>query len=224
MTGGAGDDIYVVDSGSDATIEDISGGDDLVQASVNHTLAANVEDLTLTGVGNISGTGNDLANAIAGNGGANLLSGLAGADSLSGNDGDDTIDGGDDADTLTGGIGADNLDGAAGVDSMSGGDGSDTYFVDDAADKIVETGLDIDEVKASITYSIAAFANVENLTLLGATNIDGTGNALANIIAGNTGDNKLLGGGANDTLQGDAGKDTLQGDAGDDFDGRRHRR
>ena len=40
---------------------------------------------------------------------------------------------------------------------------------------ITETGADIDEVQASISYSIASFANVENLTLLtGATT--GTGN------------------------------------------------
>ena len=71
-------------------------------SSATFTLGANVENLTLTGLDNINGTGNNLANAITGNDGNNILGGGAGAV----------------ADTLTGGGGNDTMDGGAGNDSF----------------------------------------------------------------------------------------------------------
>ena len=56
MAGGSGDDTYVVDSTSDVVTESSSEGTDLIQASVTYT--TNVEQLTLTGSGNINATGN----------------------------------------------------------------------------------------------------------------------------------------------------------------------
>ena len=61
-----------------------------MQSSVNFTLGANVENLTLTGSGAINGTGNADANIINGNGSDNTLDGAAGADNLAGGDGNDT--------------------------------------------------------------------------------------------------------------------------------------
>ena len=58
MSGGAGNDTYVVDAAGDTVTEAASEGTDTVQAGVSYTLGANVENLTLTGTGNINATGN----------------------------------------------------------------------------------------------------------------------------------------------------------------------
>ncbi|MBW8852718.1 MAG: calcium-binding protein, partial [Xanthomonadales bacterium] len=90
MAGGAGDDTYVVDDSGDTVTENAGEGTDTVLASASHTLAANVENLTLTGSASINGTGNDLANTLTGNNGNNVLDGGTGADVLSGGLGNDT--------------------------------------------------------------------------------------------------------------------------------------
>ncbi|WP_019906466.1 calcium-binding protein [Methylobacterium sp. 77] len=93
MIGGAGSDTYIVDNAGDKAIEASGGtGTDLVKASVSYSLAGSyVENLTLTGTGNLSGTGNSLANDLKGNTGANHLDGGLGADTLTGLAGKDTF-------------------------------------------------------------------------------------------------------------------------------------
>ncbi|WP_238298730.1 polysaccharide deacetylase family protein, partial [Methylobacterium soli] len=181
MTGLAGDDTYVVDNTGDRVIEAANAGTDAVESSITYTLAANVENLTLTGTGAINGTGNALANVLTGNSGVN---------------------------TLNGGAGDDRLDGKAGADRMTGGAGNDTYVVDNTGDVVTEaSGGGTDKVESSITYTLAA--NVENLTLTGTGAINGTGNALVNTLVGNAGANLLNGAGGSDTLQGLGGNDTF---------------
>ncbi|NIN28329.1 calcium-binding protein [Hydrogenophaga sp.] len=103
----------------------------------------------------------------------------------------------------------------AGPDHMEGGHGDDIYLVADATDVIVELpGAGNDTVRASVSHQLVA--NVENLVLVGANAIDGSGNALANVLRGNAGDNVLKGAGGNDTIRGGQGRDVLQGGAGDD--------
>ena len=111
--------------------------------------------------------------------------------------------------TLAGNVGGNVLDGGTGADSMAGGAGDDTYIVDNPLDQVVEpANQGVDLVRASISYTLPA--NVENLTLLGAASLNGTGNGLDNTLIGNGGANKLNGGGGNDTLAGGAGADHFQ--------------
>ncbi len=189
MIGGTGDDIYYVDDVNDVVTEDADAGYDEIITSVNYTLVANVEKLTVTGSGDINITGNANANTLTGNDGANSISGLAG---------NDTLDGGID------------------IDSMSGGTGDDVYYVDNVND-IVTENLDegTDYIGTFITYTLSD--NVEGLILLGDSSINGTGNALDNYIDGNLGNNTLNGGLGDDEINGYYGSNILNGDAGNDM-------
>ncbi len=91
------------------------------------------------------------------------------------------------------------IDGGAGADKMYGGVGDDTYVVSNSFDQANENaGEGTDTVQSSVTFTLGA--NVENLTLTGAAAINGTGNALANILIGNSGNNVLKGGAGADTF------------------------
>nr|WP_156387677.1 calcium-binding protein [Methylobacterium sp. Leaf399] len=90
MYGGAGNDTYFVDQSGDLVFEAANAGIDTIRSSVSFILAANVENLTLTGTAANSGTGNSLANVINGNAGANVLNGMGGVDTMSGGAGSDT--------------------------------------------------------------------------------------------------------------------------------------
>lgn len=133
-------------------------------------------------------------------------------DTLTGWFGDDYLMGLAGNDTLKGGAGNDVLDGGDGNDNMTGGTGDDTYIVDSASDVITElaSGGLADTVKSDVSYTITS-AYIENLTLIGTDDINGTGNAGTNTITGNSGDNKLDGKtitGITDTLVGGDGSDT----------------
>lgn len=186
MTGGAGNDSYYVDNMGDRIVELAGEGTDSVSASVDHSLSAEVENLTLTGSA-LRGTGNDRANAITGNAANN---------------------------ELQGGGGNDVLKGGAGSDRMAGGTGNDSYYVDAAGDAVVElSGEGTDSVSSSVDITLSA--NVENLTLTGGA-LRGTGNDRANAVTGNGLDNILEGLAGNDILKGNAGVDQLNGGSGND--------
>ena len=92
-----------------------------------------------------------------------------------------------------------------------GGDGNDTYWVASQSIKIVEAGgIDSqDVVKSTVSYKLGG--GLEQLTLLGQSDINGTGNGLANTLRGNAGDNILIGNAGSDILIGGRGDDILTG-------------
>ena len=198
LVGEAGDDTYIVDNIGDAVYEgEYSGGRDTVQSSVSYTLSPHVENLVLVGASAIDGAGNELNNTLTGNSANNTLAGFAGNDALVGGDGDDVLDGG------------------SGADAMTGGTGDDVYVVDDSMDTVTENaGAGVDTVQSGIAYVLGA--DIENLTLTGTSAINGTGNALDNIITGNNAVNRLIGGTGDDGLDGRGGADFLDGGAGND--------
>lgn len=81
LIGGLGNDVYITD-GRDEIIESASGGTDTIVSSASLTLIDYVEQLTLTGTGNISATGNALANVLNGGLGNDTLIGGAGRDTF----------------------------------------------------------------------------------------------------------------------------------------------
>jgi Ca2+-binding RTX toxin-like protein len=111
------------------------------------------------------------------------------------------------------------LDGGAGVDWLVGGNGNDRYIVDNISDNILETvNGGVDTVQSGVSFVLGATSNVENLTLSGAVQINGTGNALTNFLLGNAANNKLTDiAGGNDVLQGMGGNDTLIDTVGNNF-------
>lgn len=199
MEGGGEDDTYVVDNPGDVVVESNitfggrTPGVDRVTSSINYTLPIGVENLTLfqSSVANgtlpLNGTGNSSANIINGNTAANIL------------------------------------DGAGGNDTLIGRGGNDTYVVDSEGDVVDESSgrsEDIDTVKSSVTFSLANTATtlgaLENLTLIGAGAINGTGNNSANILIGNAANNNIIGLGGPDRLDGAGGADTMRGGTGND--------
>ena len=188
MEGGTGNDTYIVDSAGDVVVEAANAGTDTVRSSVTRTLGANQENLVLTGAAAIQGSGNGLNNTLTGNAAANILNGLAGNDVI---------------------------DGLGGNDTMNGGTGNDTYTVDSPGDVINElANAGIDTVRSSVTRTLGI--NQENLLLLGAADLQGSGNSLNNLLTGNAGANVLNGFAGNDTMNGGAGNDTYFVDSAGD--------
>jgi Ca2+-binding RTX toxin-like protein len=180
------------------------GGSNLLSTQILTVAPANSVDLSSFGIGTWGAE--DIIN-INGTSGIDTLTGSSQADTIRGEANDDTLTGNAGNDNLNGGNGNDTLNGGTGIDSMVGGLGDDTYVLDSNSDSTIEgvnAGTDI--VQASVTHALRA--NVENLTLTGSSNINGTGNVLDNDIIGNSGNNILNGLGGADDMQGFGGNDT----------------
>ena len=155
---------------------------------------------------------------------ADTFTGTAGADEIWGLGGGDNLFGLAGNDQIFGGLGHDFIDGGTGADEMWDSEGGDdTYVVDDPGDQVFElANQGTDTIRTTLgTYALGPAGeldtgHVENLTFIGAGNFTGTGNELANVITGGTGDDTLDGGAGNDALIGNAGNDTLEGGAGND--------
>ena len=225
LNGAGGDDLFLVGPGGGVDAIDGGAGYDRILATAANTVVglstlSGIEEISSGGFAGVSISGSVFNDSFDFSG--IHLTGIAHIDGGSGND---TIIGSAGDDLILGGAGNDSLSGGGGTDILEGGAGNDFYGVDSISVTVIEeAGGGIDTVNASIGYTLGD--NVERLVLTNTANIDGTGNALANILTGNDGDNvlaglagndTLIGGGGNDTLIGGAGIDMLTGGAGDDF-------
>jgi trimeric autotransporter adhesin len=172
LVGGAGDDIYIVDSSTDTVVELTNEGLDSVRSTVAHTLSADVENPTLTGIGNIAATGNAIDNILIGNAGSNTLNGLAGNDTMAGGQGNDTyiVDGSGDTIVELFGLGADTVQAAI------------SYTLTANVETLVLTG----------TGAINGTGHELNNWI--------RGNASSNVLDGGLGADTLIGGLGNDTF------------------------
>lgn len=160
----------------------------MVESAASYAFRWGERHLTLIGAANVDGTGDVSSNVITGNSGNNVL------------------------------------DVGRGADRMAGGAGDDRYVVENAGDVVLELageGTDTVETSKSLTLG----DHVENLIALSGEDwfdgprdgdIDLTGNALGNRIAGNNGWNRISGGDGDDVLSGGGGHDWIDGGTGVD--------
>ncbi|PZN96001.1 MAG: hypothetical protein DCF29_23900, partial [Alphaproteobacteria bacterium] len=192
MIGGAGNDIYVVDSFGDRVLEDAGQGFDIIYTDINYELPDYISNsIELISARDWSAT---TPLELRGSNGSQILYGNAGANFL---------------------------DGRGGVDSMLGQGGSDVYVVDDAGDNVYElAGEGRDTVYASVDYALSETTDIEVLSArdwTGTTALSLTGNGLANEVYGNAGNNFLDGRGGADILVGFGGNDTYVVDNAGDY-------
>ncbi|WP_302172817.1 peroxidase family protein [uncultured Hydrogenophaga sp.] len=193
LIGGAGNDTYVGVDAGDTIIEaaTANSGTDTVQTALNaFTLGANLENLTFTGTGNFSGTGNELVNRIIGGAGNDVLDGGTGSDFLTGGAGNDTYRVDVTGDRVT-------EDANAGTDTVIYS-GSTNYTLGVNLENLVYVG------NTEVILTGNGLAN------------EITGGSGADDIVGGAGNDTLLGGAGSDELSGGFGNDRLDGGTGND--------
>jgi Ca2+-binding RTX toxin-like protein len=185
LSGLGGNDTYIVGAG-DTVVEGLNGGVDLVKSDQDFLLGDNLENLTLIGIGNTIGKGNELANIITGNDGNNKLDGVEGVDTLIGGKGNDQY-----------------------VIDLTATNQLQDKVVEKAGEGIDTLTLTTTFVNTTVT-TLVLDANVENIDArdTGTLSLNLTGNASANILQGNAGKNTLNGGLGADTMSGGLGDDT----------------
>ncbi|KRC08578.1 hypothetical protein ASE11_22700 [Hydrogenophaga sp. Root209] len=235
LTGNTRGNVYVVNDAGDRVVEAVDAGVDVVHSSVDHTLGNNVENLILTGMSALRGTGNSLDNRIGGNDLDNRLDGRGGADWLEGGLGDDVYLVDDVGDIV--------------VESFIAG-GTDTvhsrvdYALPDSIERVYLQGTETIHARGNeLDNVLYGHANSAANTLDGGLGDDayhvGTGDTVVEGVDGGTDrvitvvnyvldrnvENlsgnvdtglQLSGNELNNTITGHLGDDTLHGEAGDD--------
>ena len=225
MYGGAGNDTYVVDNSGDVVDEFLggtdNGGTDTVESSISYVLGNGLENLVLSGLQAINGTGNALNNTLTGNAQRNILDGKAGADIMAGGAGNDVyyIDNAGDTAQETAGEGDDDI-----IVSSVGITTSSTVGANVESVYLVGTG-NLNATGDSLNNQLFGNTGANTLTggdgndlLMGFRNVT-TARGLANPAAyGSVDGNDTLDGGAgDDTLDGGAGNDSMTGGSGSDY-------
>ncbi|WP_428659015.1 hypothetical protein [Reyranella sp.] len=190
MAGGGGNDTYYIDDAGDFVAEANNAGVDQVFSSLSYSLAGQyIENLTLTGSGNINATGNSLANRLTGNSGNNVLTGGTGADRMAGGGGNDTY----------------YVDNAGDFVAEANNAGVDQVF---SSLSYSLAGQYIETLTLTGSGNIDATGNsLANML---------TGTSGNNVLTGGTGADTMAGGGGNDRLIGGLGADSLTGGLGID--------
>lgn len=244
LTGGTGDDLYIISTG-DTVTEAASAGTDTVHSYITYTLPVNVERLTLLGTAAIHATGNSVGNILDGsqNSAENILSGGAGSDVYFVSSGDTVVEAanaGTDivrsyitwtlSDNVENGqlLGTGNvniignalnniLTGNAGNNVLNGSAGSDT-MTGGAGDDTYYFGVSTDVVVENLNEGIDTIISGITLSLASINNVENLtlNGANANSATGNALDNVLTGNSAINTLTGGDGNDTLKGAGGAD--------
>ncbi|HEY0112624.1 MAG TPA: hypothetical protein VGB59_05660, partial [Allosphingosinicella sp.] len=218
LSGGPGDDRLSGGSGAD-TLDGGEGTDtvDSSQETGGGDVQVNLQNAAVFGP---SGKVLDARQARDSYGDLDSLSGIENVKTGAGND---SVYGDELANRIETGAGNDFLMGGAGADTLIGGTGDDVYSILAAHggaydDTIVElAGEGTDEIRTSVaSFDLTYTANVENLTGLATTGQTLTGNDLANVISGGSGNDTLEGGKGDDLLIGGAGDDWMSGGTGND--------
>jgi Ca2+-binding RTX toxin-like protein len=223
MIGGGGDDTFIVDNSEDVVIETLlvnridplsAFKGDTIEASVSYTLPANVENLSLTGVNAIDGTGNGLNNRLDGSKNSSV-------NHLSGGLGDDTY-----------------IVDISDVIHENVGGGNDTVAFNKPGNYLLSSHQQIENIALE---DWAYELNGPNSVTGSAADNTITGNSASNTLIGGAGndviydcssegsrkidsrqyglvndEDQLIGGLGNDTLISYSGTDTLDGGEGDD--------
>lgn len=231
MTGGLGNDTYYVDHIYDRIIENDLEGIDTAITSTSYMIGDNVENLTLSGMDDIYGIGNELNNIITGNTGNNLLDGDIGDDAYIGGMGNDTIYdmSGNETYTFNTGDGQDVIYDYEGTDTVKFGEGitkDSLEFLQDGNNLVVTIKGTTDKITimdwyTDLTYKIEKLEFFDS-TYMTAEEIDQPkptilGTDKKNVLNGTKGNDFIHGMGGNDQIfDKKGGDDTLYGGDGKD--------
>lgn len=198
-----------------------------IETNASAILTRSSANLTLIGVQNLAGYGNNLNNSIVGNGGDNTIYGLAGNDTVDGAGGNDVLLGGDGQDLIRGGAGADTILGEAGVDFLYGDAGNDVLWGGTEGDTISgDDGLDwlLGQSGNDVLiggYGINVYVGDDGVDVMypNVSTLETQvfyGGADNDTATGSEGTDWFLGGEGNDTYWGRGGSDMFYGEAGND--------
>ncbi|MCH7629061.1 beta strand repeat-containing protein [Novosphingobium sp.] len=243
MTGGLGDDVYVLDDTGDVAVEEVGGGNDTVRINRSYVVAANIENVTLTGSANIDATGDAGVNVLTGNSGINVLTGGAGDDVYKvQNEGDRVVEkAGEGVDTVvvsgtytlgdnienmvlvgygqgTGNALDNRIEGSAQNNVLDGGAGADIMVGGDGGDIYYVDNVDDQVIEARGGTRLNYLDEVRSsISYVLPTNLERLV-LLDGAIAGTGNDsiNTIIGNDGDNVLDGKYGRDTLEGGKGND--------
>jgi Ca2+-binding RTX toxin-like protein len=245
MNGGAGNDTYIVDNAGDIVIEGATGGSDTIYASSSYSINSTyIENLFLTGNGNVNASGNSYDNLLVGNDGNNTLNGSTGADTMNGGNGNDTYIVDNVNDTVIEGAsgGTDTiyasisyslggryveslfLTGTANINAT--GNSGDNLLVGNKVGNVMNGGEGADTMNGGLGNDTYYVDNAGDVVIEGASGGTDTmhaslswslsGTYVENLILDGTADLNATGNSNDNILTGNSGSNTLNGGAGND--------